>query len=60
MHDVSFLEQYLGDKIPEGRRGLVFSLTYQSPHRTLTDEEVNKAQQRICQSLAEDLGAVLR
>ena len=57
---VSFLEQYTGEKIPAGQRGIVFSLIYQSPRRTLVEEEVNKSHQKICQALMARFGAVIR
>jgi phenylalanyl-tRNA synthetase beta chain len=38
--DVWFKELYLGDKIPEAHRGLIFSLKYQVHDRTLTEDEV--------------------
>jgi len=57
---VRFLEEYLGDKIPEGQKGLVFSLSFQSLSRTLTEEEINKVHESICRALTENLGAVLR
>ncbi|MCA9398921.1 MAG: phenylalanine--tRNA ligase subunit beta, partial [Candidatus Omnitrophica bacterium] len=39
--NISLTEEYIGEKIPEGQRGLVFSLQYQSVERTLTEDEVN-------------------
>lgn len=60
LQDVSFIEQYLGDKVPEGSRGITISLTYQSLQRTLTEEEVEKAHQRICQKVISDLEAIKR
>lgn len=57
---VNFLEEYTGEKIPAGQRGLVFSLVYQSPHRTLVEEEVNKAHQKISEALKNRLKAAIR
>ena len=57
---VSFKEQYLGEKIPAGQRGLTFSLQFQSLQRTLTEEEVQQAHALICQALVTKLGAMLR
>lgn len=57
---VNFLEEYLGDKIEVGQRGLVFSLIFQSSSRTLTEPEVNGAHQRICEALVGRLGAKIR
>ena len=55
-----FIEEYKGDKIPAGHRGLTLSLTYRAENRTLREEEVNESHQNICQALVSRLGAVLR
>jgi len=57
---VKFLEEYWGEKIPSGYRGLVFSLTFQSSERTLKEEEVTLAHDRICQALSDELDAIRR
>jgi phenylalanyl-tRNA synthetase beta chain len=45
---------------PESKYSLSISLTYQSPDRTLTDEEVQKFDERILMLLDQRLGASLR
>jgi len=61
LSDVKFIELYQGDKIPEGRRGMVFSLIYQSKKaRTLRDDEVSQVHQKICDALINTLGAIQR
>lgn len=57
---VSFTEEYLGDKIPAGQRGLVFSLLYQSTDRTLTEDEVNAIHQDLLSKITESFPATLR
>ncbi len=57
---IEFKEQYLGEKLPPGCRGVIFSLQYQSFKRTLTDEEIKFAQQKIIKALADELGAIQR
>jgi phenylalanyl-tRNA synthetase beta chain len=57
---IQFVEEYLGDKIPAGHRGIVFSLTYQSKERTLREEEVNAVHTRISEKLVHDLHAIKR
>ncbi len=57
---VQFIEQYLGDKIQSGYRGLVFSCHYQSHERTLREEEVSVVHEHILQALINELGAVRR
>lgn len=57
---INFSELYLGDKIPAGHRGYVFSLTYQSASRTLTEEEVKKIHNDVLSALTQRLGAMIR
>jgi phenylalanyl-tRNA synthetase beta chain len=45
---------------PESKYALAISLMYQSPERTLTDEEVETFDKRILDSLRKQLGAELR
>ena len=53
-------DRYQGKGIPDGRVSLSFRLTFQSPERTLTDDEVQAAMQRIIDALTRDLQAVQR
>lgn len=57
---IDFKEEYLGEKIPQGQRGLVFSVCYQSSKCTLTEEEIQAVHDAVCQKLQERLGAVIR
>ncbi len=57
---VLLFDVYSGDKIPKGKKSLAWRITWQSYDRTLTDEEVNQAQQEILDKLAQQLGAMLR
>ena len=57
---IHFLEQYLGEKIPAGQKGLVFSLVYQASDRTLTENEIVPTHNQILRVLVSDLGAVIR
>ncbi|MCK5178963.1 MAG: phenylalanine--tRNA ligase subunit beta, partial [Candidatus Omnitrophica bacterium] len=59
--DLKFIEKYEGDKISKGKRGLIFSLTYQSRlARTLRDEEVSEAHEKVCDVLVRGLGVIRR
>jgi phenylalanyl-tRNA synthetase beta chain len=60
LRSVQFIEQYLGDKIQSGYKGLVFSCQYQSHIRTLREEEVFAVHERILQTLSHDLNAIRR
>ncbi len=57
---INFLEQYLGEKIAAGKKGLVFSLTYQSLEKTLTESEIAPIHEKILQRLRQDLSAAIR
>jgi phenylalanyl-tRNA synthetase beta chain len=49
-----------GAKIPADQRSLAYSLTYRSPERTLTAEEVNAAHTRLKERLKSTLAVTLR
>jgi phenylalanyl-tRNA synthetase beta chain len=51
---------YTGEPVPAGKKSLAFSITYQSPDHTLTDEEVARAHRGIVERLKRQLGATLR
>jgi phenylalanyl-tRNA synthetase beta chain len=56
----TLFDVYRGAPVPAGYKSLAYSLVYQLPDRTLTDAEVNAAQERIQRALEERLGARLR
>jgi len=60
LESVRFGGQYRGKQIPEGQKSYVVTLSYRSPTRTLTSEEVEQAQQAVIQACQSRLGAVLR
>jgi len=60
LEDVSLFDVYKGSQVPEGMKSTAFALTFRSPDRTLKDEEVNKAMERILKSLEHQFGARLR
>ncbi|PNB76381.1 phenylalanyl-tRNA synthetase subunit beta, partial [Pseudomonas sp. FW305-BF6] len=43
-----------------GKKSVAFSLTYFDPERTLTDEEVTKAHQKVLKAVEETHNAQLR
>ena len=59
--DVEFAELYEGNKIAGDRRGLMFSLTYQSRlAKTLRDDEVDQVHRQVLSALIDDLGVIQR
>jgi phenylalanyl-tRNA synthetase beta chain len=49
-----------GKGLPEGKKSLAVRIVYQSPNKTLTAEELEKAEQGILRALERELGATLR
>lgn len=57
---VRLFDIFRGEQIGTGKKSLAYSLTYQMPDRTLTDEEVALTRGRIIKRLEQELGAKLR
>jgi len=57
---VTIFDVYCGEQLPPGKKSLAYSITFQSPTHTLTDEEVAQVQQQILDKLSSELGATLR
>ncbi|HSF81148.1 MAG TPA: phenylalanine--tRNA ligase subunit beta [Anaerolineales bacterium] len=57
---VHLFDVYRGAQVGPGKKSLAYSLTYQSPERTLTDQDVALIRQRIIKRLEQELGARLR
>ncbi len=57
---VSLFDVYSGEQVTKGKKSFAFRVVYQSPARTLTDEEVDKVQQQILDKLKQQVGATLR
>jgi len=51
---------YRGTGVPDGKKALHYTFTYRNAERTLTDEEVNKAQEKINRELALDAGIAFK
>ena len=51
---------YSGKPLPEGKKSIALSLAFQSPDRTLTDKDTQKAIDRIVRKLQQQHGAELR
>ncbi len=60
LKEIVFKEEYLGEKIQPGNRGVVFTVVYQNQQRTLTEAEVEGAHQKVLASLVQRLGATVR
>lgn len=60
LRDISMVSEYQGPQLEAGARSLSFRLHYQADDRTLTNEEVAAAQQRIIDGLRSRFGAEVR
>ncbi len=58
--DLRLFDVFRGEQVGAGKKSLAYSLTYQAPDRTLTDQEVLKLRQRIIKRLEQAIGAKLR
>ncbi|MCK4387965.1 MAG: phenylalanine--tRNA ligase subunit beta [Dehalococcoidia bacterium] len=56
----TLFDLYIGKQLPEGKKSFAVRIAYQSPERTLTDEEINKTQEQMLDRLRQELGATLR
>jgi phenylalanyl-tRNA synthetase beta chain len=57
---VKLFDLYRGEQIADGKKSFAIRIVYQSPSRTLTDEEVDQTQKQMLAKLCEELGATLR
>jgi len=60
LEDLSVFDVFEGANIPAGKRSIAWRLRFRSAERTLTDEEVDLAVERITSALEEKLDVSLR
>ena len=60
LQDAKVFDIYEGKGIPENRKSIAFSITLGAQDRTLTDEEINGAMEKIIKGLESKNGANLR
>jgi phenylalanyl-tRNA synthetase beta chain len=60
LRDARVFDVYRGEQVGEGRKSVAIHLSFQSPERTLTDEEAAELRGRIVSALADRFGAELR
>jgi phenylalanyl-tRNA synthetase beta chain len=60
LREVEIFDVYRGEQAGEGKKSVAFSVAFQSPQRTLSDEDAGALRQKIADALAERFGAVLR
>mgnify|MGYP001006305418 CR=1 FL=1 len=60
LEDAHLFDVYKGGNIEKGKKSVAYSLRFRAAERTLTDEEVTTATNKILSSLTKSLGAELR
>jgi len=60
LREARVFDVYRGEQVGEGRKSVAIHLSFQSPERTLTDDEAAELRGRIVAALAENFGAELR
>jgi phenylalanyl-tRNA synthetase beta chain len=60
LRSVRIFDLYRGEQLAHGKKSLALRLEFQSPDRTLTDEDVAEIRRRIESRLAQEVGGSLR
>ncbi len=60
LREIRVFDVYRGEQVGEGRKSVAFSVAYQSPDRTLSDEDATLLRDAIVAALRERFGAELR
>jgi phenylalanyl-tRNA synthetase beta chain len=60
LREMRAFDVYRGGQVEPGKKSIAFSVTFQSPERTLTDEDAAELRNRIVSTLEQAFGAQLR
>jgi phenylalanyl-tRNA synthetase beta chain len=60
LREIRVFDVYRGEQVGEGRKSVAFAVAYQSPERTLSEEDATRLRDAIVTALAERFGAELR
>jgi phenylalanyl-tRNA synthetase beta chain len=60
LEQLKLFDVYKGKQVPEGMKSVAYSITFRAEDRTLTDEDVNKAMDKILDGLKTNFDAQLR
>ena len=58
--DVTLFDVYQGTHVPEGKKSLAYSLTYQDKNETLVEDKVNQAFDKVTAKLIEEFDITVR
>ena len=59
VYDVSIIDEYAGEHVPEGKRSITFSVTYAAEDKTLEEKEADASHKKVIREL-EKLGGEVR
>ena len=57
---VELFDVFRGKHVPEGQKSMAYAFTYRNAERTLTEAEVNSAQEKLVEKLKTALQATIR
>jgi phenylalanyl-tRNA synthetase beta chain len=60
LHEMTAFDVYRGEQVGPSRKSIAFAVTFQSPERTLSDEDAARLRTVIVEALAARFGAELR
>ncbi len=60
LHGVSFVDEYKGKQIPDGKKSVTIRIVIGSPDKTLTSDEIEACGKSVMKNLAKTLGAEQR
>ena len=60
LRDLRVFDVYRGEQVGPGKKSIALAAAFQSPERTLSDEDAAAIRQRIVQALSKQYGAELR
>jgi phenylalanyl-tRNA synthetase beta chain len=60
LENIELFDVFRGRNIAEGQKSMAYAMIYRHPERTLTDNEVNAAHQKLVQHLQQHLNATVR
>lgn len=60
LESLELFDVYQGDQVGEGEKSLAYSITFRSPDKTLTSDEVDALRSSVVSAVQDDVGAQLR
>jgi len=58
--EVKFIDMFTGDKIGDDKKSITFSIVFQNPEKTMTDEEAGGIMNGLVSKIEKEFGAKLR